>query len=89
VDVVGPLCENNDKFARQRLLPRTAVGDIFVQHDTGAHSLAMAGNYNGWLRPQELLLHTDGSVELIRRAETLQDLFATLSFEPKYLRRHP
>jgi diaminopimelate decarboxylase len=89
VDVVGPLCENNDKFARQRLLPRTMVGDIFVQHDTGAHSLAMAGNYNGWLRPQELLLRTDGTVELIRRAETLQDLFTTLSFEPKYLRWHP
>jgi diaminopimelate decarboxylase len=87
VDVVGPLCENNDKFAKQRLLPRTSVGDIFVQHDTGAHSLAMAGNYNGWLRPQELLLRTDGSVELIRRAETLQDLFATLNFEPKSLRR--
>ncbi len=87
VDVVGPLCENNDKFAKQRLLPRTSVGDIFVQHDTGAHSLAMAGNYNGWLRPQELLLRVDGSVEIIRRAETLQDLFATLSFEPKSLPR--
>jgi diaminopimelate decarboxylase len=86
VDVVGPLCENNDKFARQRLLPRTSVGDIFVQHDTGAHSLAMAGNYNGWLRPQELLLRTDGSVEMIRRPETHADLFATLKFEPKVLR---
>jgi diaminopimelate decarboxylase len=87
VDVVGPLCENNDKFARQRLLPKTSVGDIFVQHDTGAHSLAMAGNYNGWLRPPELLLRSDGSVELIRRPETLADLFATLSYEPKVMER--
>jgi diaminopimelate decarboxylase len=87
VDVVGPLCENNDKFARQRLLPKTSVGDIFVQHDTGAHSLAMAGNYNGWLRPQVLLLRTEGSVELIRRAETMEDLFTTLKFEPKVLRQ--
>ena len=85
VDVVGPLCENNDKFAIQRRLPRTAIGDIMVQHDTGAHSPAMGGNYNGWLRPQELLLKQDGSVELIRRAETLDDLFATLKFEPKTL----
>lgn len=83
VDVVGPLCENNDKFARQRLLPATGVGDIMVQHDTGAHSPAMGGNYNGWTRPQELLLRKDGAVELIRRAETLDDLFATLQFEPK------
>jgi diaminopimelate decarboxylase len=86
VDVVGPLCENSDKFARERLLPKTEVGDIFVQHDTGAHSFAMTGNYNGWLRPQELLLHSDGSVELIRRAETLDDLFKTLNFTPKVLK---
>jgi len=85
VDVVGPLCENNDKFAKQRLLPRTEVGDIMVQHDTGAHSPAMAGNYNGWLRPKELLLHADG-VELIRRAETINDLFATLKFKPRIIR---
>jgi diaminopimelate decarboxylase len=83
VDVVGPLCENNDKFAKQRLLPRAEIGDIIVQHDTGAHSPAMGGNYNGWLRPQELLLRTDGSVELIRRAETMDDLFTTFNFEPK------
>ncbi len=87
VDVVGPLCENNDKFARQRLLPRAEIGDIIVQHDTGAHSPAIGGNYNGWLRPQELLLHTDGSVELIRRAETMADLFSTFDFRPKILKK--
>jgi diaminopimelate decarboxylase len=87
VDIVGPLCENNDKFAQQRLLPKIEVGDIVVQHDTGAHSPAMGGNYNGWLRPQQLLLHSDGSVELIRRAETIDDLFATLNFKPKILKR--
>ena len=85
VDVVGPLCENSDKFAKQRLLPKAEIGDIMVQHDTGAHSPAMEGNYNGWTRPQELLLRADGSVELTRRAETLDDLFATLSFKPKVL----
>jgi diaminopimelate decarboxylase len=86
VDVVGPLCENNDKFAKQRSLPKARVGDIMVQHDTGAHSPAMTGNYNGWLRIQQLMLRTDGSVELIRRAETFDDLFATLKFEPKVLK---
>jgi diaminopimelate decarboxylase len=86
VDVVGPLCENSDKFAKQRLLPKTEVGDIMVQHDTGAHAPAMGGNYNGWLRPQQLLLRTDGTVELIRRVETIDDLFATLNFEPKILK---
>ena len=86
VDVVGPLCENSDKFAKQRLLPEAKVGDIIVQHDTGAHSPAMGGNYNGWLRPKELLLRSDGSIELIRRAETIKDLFATLEFEPKVLK---
>ena len=85
VDVVGPLCENSDKFAKQRLLPKTEVGDIMVQHDTGAHAPAMGGNYNGWLRPQQLLLHSDSTVELIRRAETMDDLFATLNFTPKIL----
>ncbi len=87
VDVVGPLCENNDKFAKQRELPRTREGDIMVQHDTGAHSPAMGSNYNGWTRPQELLLRVDGSVEMIRRAETLEDLFATLNFDPKILNK--
>lgn len=86
VDVVGPLCENNDKFAKQRLLPRAEVDDILVQHDTGAHCLAMSGNYNGWLRPLELLLHPDRTIELIRRAETMDDLFATLKIEPKTLK---
>jgi len=85
VDVVGPLCENNDKFAKQRWLPRVEVGDIMVQHDTGAHSPAMAGNYNGWLRPQELLLRSGGVVKLIRRAETIDDLFATLKFKLRIL----
>jgi diaminopimelate decarboxylase len=86
VDVVGPLCENSDKFAKQRTLPKAQIGDIMVQHDTGAHSPAMEGNYNGWLRPQELLLHADGSVELVRRAETYDDLFATLKFKSKVLK---
>jgi diaminopimelate decarboxylase len=87
VDVIGPLCENNDKFAKQRLLPQTRVGDIMVQHDTGAHSPAMTSNYNGWLRVQHLMLRTDGSVELVRREETLDDLFATLKFKKKVLKK--
>ena len=82
VDVVGALCENNDKFAIQRPLPRIDVGDLLLIHDTGAHGLAMGFNYNGRLRPQELLLRPDGTVERIRRAETLDDYFATLRFEP-------
>ncbi len=86
VDVVGPLCENSDKFARQRPLPKVEIGDIMVQHDIGAHSPAMASNYNGWTRPQELLLRADDSVELVKRAETFDDLFGTLNFEPKVLK---
>ncbi len=86
VDVVGPLCENSDKFAKQRRLPRAEIGDLMVQHDTGAHSPAMASNYNGWLRPQQLLLRADGRVELIKRAETMEDLFATFNFEHKVLK---
>jgi diaminopimelate decarboxylase len=86
VDVVGSLCENNDKFAIQRLLPPIDTGDLLLIHDTGAHGHAMGFNYNGRLRPQELLLRTDGSVERIRRAETQADHFATLSFEPDVLR---
>jgi len=86
MDVVGPLCENSDKFAKQRLLPEAVDGDIMVQHDTGAHSPAMGGNYNGWLRPQQLLLRADGSVELMKRAETIEDLFATFKFRKKVMR---
>ena len=80
VDVVGSLCENNDKFAIQRALPPIREGDRVVIHDTGAHGHAMGFNYNGQLRPKELLLKMDGSVELIRREESLNDYFATLSF---------
>jgi diaminopimelate decarboxylase len=80
VDVVGSLCENNDKFAIQRPLPPIEDGDLLVIHDTGAHGHSMGFNYNGRLRPQELLLHADGSVELIRRAETVDDYLATLTF---------
>ena len=82
VDVVGSLCENNDKFAVQRELPEIFDGDRLVIHDTGAHGHAMGFNYNGRLRPKELLLRTDGSVELIRREETMEDHFATLNFTP-------
>jgi diaminopimelate decarboxylase len=81
-DVVGSLCENNDKFAVQRELPEIADGDVLVIHDSGAHGHAMGFNYNGRLRPKELLLKTDGSVVLIRRAETAEDHFATLTFSP-------
>jgi diaminopimelate decarboxylase len=85
VDVVGSLCENNDKFAIQRPLPPIAEGDPVVIHDTGAHGHAMGFNYNGKLRPKELLLKLDGTVELIRREERLDDYFATLSFSPDAL----
>ncbi len=81
-DVVGSLCENNDKFAIQRQLPEIFDNDILVIHDTGAHGHAMGFNYNGRLRPKELLLRTDGSVELIRREEAIEDHFATLGFMP-------
>ena len=81
-DVVGSLCENNDKFAVQRDLPAIADGDILVIHDTGAHGHAMGFQYNGRLRPKELLLRTDGTVELIRRAETVEDYFVTYNFTP-------
>lgn len=82
-DVVGALCENNDKFAIQRRLPRAEIGDLMIIHDTGAHGHAMGFNYNGRLRPKELLLCPDGSVRLIRRAETVADYFATLDFVPE------
>lgn len=77
-DVTGGLCENNDKFAIERSLPEVRVGDILVIHDTGAHGHAMGYNYNGKLRSAEVLLRTDGSFQLIRRAETPMDYFATL-----------
>ena len=79
-DVTGSLCENNDKFAVDRPLPQLDVGDLVVIHDAGAHGRAMGFNYNGKLRPAELLLREDGSVTIIRRAETLDDYFATLQF---------
>lgn len=79
-DVCGSLCENNDKFAIDRYLPSIDMGDLLVFHDSGAHGRAMGFNYNGKLRPAELLLKKDRSVELIRRAETLDDYFATLDF---------
>ncbi|MEN9465065.1 MAG: hypothetical protein RL217_1246 [Pseudomonadota bacterium] len=85
VDVVGSLCENNDKFAVQRTLPAIKDGDLLMIQDTGAHGIAMGFNYNGKLRPQELLLRANGQVELIRRAETLDDYFATLNFDAKVL----
>jgi len=80
-DVTGSLCENNDKFAIARALPELEIGDLVVIHDTGAHGHAMGFNYNGKLRSAELLLREDGSVVSIRRAETVEDYFATLDFE--------
>ncbi len=85
-DVVGSLCENNDKFAVQRALPQIEEGDLLLIHDTGAHGHAMGFQYNGRLRPQELLLCCDGSIELIRRAETLEDYFATQNFSADLFR---
>lgn len=79
-DVVGSLCENCDKFAIQRALPAIEKGDLLVIHDTGAHGHSMGYNYNGRLRHQEILVKEDGSAVLIRRNETLADLFATLDF---------
>ena len=76
-DVVGSLCENNDKFAVDRNLPKIDKGDLLVIHDTGAHGFAMGYNYNGKLKSAELLLKEDGKVELIRRAETPKDYFST------------
>lgn len=78
VDVVGSLCENNDKFAKQRELPEARVGDTLVIHDTGAHGFSMGYQYNGRLRSAEILYQEDGSGRLIRRAETPEDYFATI-----------
>jgi len=80
-DVTGSLCENNDKFAIDRMLPDISVGDILVIHDTGAHGHAMGFNYNGKLRSAELLLRENGKIVEIRRAETADDYFATLDFD--------
>ena len=77
-DIAGSLCENNDKFAVNRMLPEIEKGDLLVIHDTGAHGYAMGYNYNGKLKSAEILLKEDGSTELIRRAETPKDYFATL-----------
>jgi diaminopimelate decarboxylase len=77
-DVTGGLCENNDKFAIDRMLPKTEIGDLLFIHDTGAHGFSMGYNYNGKLRSAEILLKEDGSFRLIRRAETSDDYFSTL-----------
>ena len=83
-DVTGSLCENNDKFAVDRMLPKIDMGDYLFIHDTGAHGFAMGYNYNGRLHSAELLLKTDGSVQLIRRAQTLEDYFATFDVFDQY-----
>lgn len=85
VDVVGSLCENNDKFAVSRELPETERGDILVIHDAGAHGLSMGYNYNGRLRCAELMLSEDRSVRMIRRAETMEDYFATLDVDKEFV----
>ncbi len=79
-DIVGSLCENNDKFAINRMLPKIDKGDFLIIHDTGAHGHAMGYNYNGKLRSAEVLLQPDGTARMIRRAETPEDYFATLDF---------
>ena len=79
-DVVGSLCENNDKFAVDRALPQINDGDLVIIHDTGAHGFSMGYNYNGKLKSAEILLHPDGTFSMIRRAETVKDYFATFDF---------
>lgn len=83
-DITGGLCENCDKFAVDRMLPKIDIGDIIYIHDTGAHGFSMGYNYNGKLRSAEVLLKEDGSFKLIRRAETPEDYFATFDFSDKY-----
>ena len=80
--MVGSLCENNDKFAIDRELPKIDRGDLLVIHDTGAHGFAMGYSYNGKLKSAELLLKENGEVQLIRRAETPKDYFATFDCFP-------
>lgn len=92
-DVTGGLCENNDKFAIDRMLPEINIGDYVVIHDTGAHGFSMGYNYNGKLRSAEVLQKEDGTTELIRRAETTSDYFATFDFtsffdDEKYKGKH-
>lgn len=84
VDVVGSLCENNDKFAVDRMLPKIEMGDLLIIEDSGAHGRSMGYNYNGKLRPAELLLQETGGVRLIRRHESVQDYFATLDVDEKF-----
>ena len=79
-DVTGSLCENSDKFAIDRMLPKIDMGDLLFIHDAGAHGFAMGYNYNGKLRSAEILLQEDGSAKMIRRAETPEDLYATFDF---------
>ena len=83
-DVTGGLCENNDKFAIDRMLPKIDIGDLIYIHDTGAHGFSMGYNYNGKLRSAEVLYKEDGSFKLIRRAETSKDYFATFDFSDEY-----
>ena len=83
-DIVGSLCENNDKFAIDRMMPEIETGDLLFIHDTGAHGSAMGYNYNGKLWSAEVLLKEDGSWEMIRRPQTAKDYFATLDFTPEY-----
>lgn len=83
-DITGGLCENCDKFAVDRLLPKIDMGDYIIIHDTGAHGFSMGYNYNGKLRSAEILLKPDGSFKLIRRAERPEDYFATFDFDEKY-----
>ena len=83
-DVTGSLCENNDKFAVDRMLPKVEIGDLLFIHDAGAHGYSMGYNYNGRLKSAEILLQQDGSAKLIRRAETPKDYFATLDCFPIY-----
>ena len=83
-DVVGSLCENSDKFAIDRMLPKVEIGDILAIHDAGAHGYSMGYNYNGKLRSAEILLREDGTFKMIRRAETPEDYFATFDFMPEF-----
>ena len=87
--MVGGLCENNDKFAVDRMLPEIDIGDLVYIHDTGAHGSSMGYNYNGKLRSAEVLLCEDRSYRLIRRAETARDYFATLDYTPFYKAMFP